>query len=243
MGLVASLRGNEAVFLPLVFLHVISALAGFGSIGFAGMYASRAAHWQELEEPVAARPGTESTGLSNPGPAKAVTGGPVAGDSGAGEPAPGELPGSVPSAIAPGPTAHASVLAGEHEIAGPDPELEELTRYFERPARFWKAILLVPVFGVLALWVQPHTNGLDQAWSLGALLIWVIATLVVVGLVAPSLKEMRPLLVLAADDARGGVADIARRARLARAGTLASRGAAICDVLFFVATALMIWRP
>ena len=38
LGLLGSLRG-EAVFLPLVFLHVVAALAGFGSIGFAGTYA------------------------------------------------------------------------------------------------------------------------------------------------------------------------------------------------------------
>jgi hypothetical protein len=41
----------------------------------------------------------------------------------------------------------------------------------------------------------------------------------------------------------GPAAEVARRARLARAGALASRGAVFCDILFFVALALMIWRP
>ena len=35
----------------------------------------------------------------------------------------------------------------------------------------------------------------------------------------------------------------AERIRFARAATLAARGAACCDVLFFVALALMIWQP
>jgi hypothetical protein len=35
----------------------------------------------------------------------------------------------------------------------------------------------------------------------------------------------------------------AQRARLSRYGHLASRGAAACDILFFVALALMIWKP
>lgn len=132
-----------------------------------------------------------------------------------------------------------------HAFVEEDPEVEELMRYFERPARFWKAVLAVPVLGLLALWVQPGGKGVNQLWSVTALLVWAVATVVVVGIVAPGLREMSTLLEVIR---KGGPefsspAGSAWRARLARAGALASRGAAACDVLFFCALALMIWRP
>jgi len=249
LGVLASLQGNDAVFLPLVFLHAISALAGFGSIGFAGTYASRAARLYDTYD-AGAPAGTPVEAQAGPG----VTGAPVtaaaetlseaasaAAPSAAAAPefAPGALPLASPE------TRAGAWAEGEAQGEGPartDPEVEELTRYFERPARFWKAVLLVPVFGLLALWAEPRTAGLDQVWVLAALLVWVCATLLVVGLVVPGLRQMSALL-RAPQPAAGTPAAISQRARMARAGSMASRGAAFCDVLFFVALALMIWRP
>ena len=238
--LLGSLRGNDAVFFPLVFLHAISALAGFGSVGFAGTYASRAAHlydggstWRPEVARAAAEPGQAgagATGASESGASEAGTSEVGASEAGLGEA--GTRTVGTPEA------------AGEVEApAGVDPEIEEVTRYFERPARFWKAILLVPVFGLLALWAEPRTGGLDQVWVLGALLIWVCACLLVMGLVVPGLKQMSELLHAPPATSANSAAEISQRARMARAGSLASRGAAFCDILFFVALALMIWRP
>ena len=39
------------------------------------------------------------------------------------------------------------------------------------------------------------------------------------------------------------VFDGAARARVARSGLVASRGAMVCDALFFMALAFMIWQP
>ncbi|MGH9105492.1 MAG: hypothetical protein ACRDZX_06575, partial [Acidimicrobiales bacterium] len=152
----ASGGGSDVAFVPLVFLHAISALAAFGSIGFAGTYASRAAHLQGFA---------------------------------AAAPPPGDP-------AAPGaPAGHAAASPSPAGSTGElDPEVEELLRYFQRPARFWKAILLVPVFGILALVVQPNGKGLDQVWTVAALLVWLLAVLVAAGVVVPALNQMKSML-------------------------------------------------
>jgi hypothetical protein len=296
--------GSDGAFYPLVFFHVISALVGFGSIGFAGVYASRAAQVARSEQ----RAGDAVLVLDEVPPASleaqpAKRAAPVAdlakgtdlpvGDAvrtpepARRSPAGGprhllrvEGQGAAPEATAPPgaadpASAHVGPLLGpSNEDRAVDPELEELARYFARPARFWKAVLVVPVFGALALWVEPGGGGLDQVWDITAMLVWAGAALVAAGLVVPSLRQVRSVL-LALGPAFGGPGnsvgaeapppaarevkashesernvtvplthyEAAVRAKLARYGRLASRGAATCDVLFFVALALMIWKP
>jgi hypothetical protein len=255
--------GSNAAFIPLVFLHAVSALVAFGSIGFAGTYASRAAHMAAFEGTLqrtsAGAPGQVGHAAAGPGSAAEVVAGP------------------------------ASTPAGPE--APVDPEVEELLRYFRRPARFWKVMLLVPVFGIFALLNQPNNKGLDQVWTIGALLIWLVAVIVAAGVVAPALRQLGEMLPKhfqwvpetspgpgggaaqvgqpgasasagttastgasasasttagtgsGADDRLQAVARAALRARLSRAGSMASRGAAVCDLLFFGALALMIWQP
>jgi hypothetical protein len=221
-------NGSDALFYPLLFLHIVSALAGFGSIGFAGTYASRAANLATVPD-----------GERHPFEA-----GPPAGDPrGAGR---GEEGRSLVAAAGvrqgSGPDPAGEDPAGKAETEGGivDPEVEEVVRYFRRPARFWKAVLAVPVFGVLALLAEPGGGGLDQVWDLTALLVWGGAAVVAAGVVAPSLRHMSTVLL---SPEPAWHASAAHRARLLRYGHLASRGAAACDVLFFVALALMIWRP
>jgi hypothetical protein len=273
----STLGGSYGAFYPLVFFHVISALVGFGSIGFAGVYASRAAqmtHPEGLlggaplvaEEALAGTPEAVPRHLAHaqvaaPAPETVAGAGPIEGAGGAG--------------VAPGKA---------DDDRGMGPELEELARYFARPARFWKAVLVVPVFGALALWAEPGGGGLDQVWDITAMLVWAAAAVVAGGLVAPSLREVRSaLLALGAGIGGSGppgrpqepqgpapvpcppapagaspasheaewaviqrpakLPEAAARAKLARYARLASRGAAACDVLFFVALALMIWKP
>jgi hypothetical protein len=131
-----------------------------------------------------------------------------------------------------------------HESVGVgDPEVEELVRYFERPARFWKVVLAVPVLGLLALVTDPDKQGLDRVWVIAAALVWISAVLIVTSVVAPSLNRMRSTLLAPEGPLGGFPVEGAERVRLARFGALASRGAALCDLLFFAALALMIWRP
>jgi len=75
------------------------------------------------------------------------------------------------------------------------------------------------------------------------LLVWLSATLIAGSLVVPALRQMRSMLFQADLPERPAPEREAERIRFARVATLAGRGAAVCDVLFFVALALMIWRP
>jgi hypothetical protein len=215
--LLASLSGGRAaLFYVLVLLHVVSALVGFGSIGFAGIYASRAylprpeglpSEEQLLPEGALAVPSEQGPAPPEQGPAPLASQGP----------------------------------AGT-EITEEESETEEILRYFERPARLWLALVAVPFFALGALAANPGLGGLDQAWVLGALLIWIAATLIAASLVVPALRHMSSMLSDRGTPGSGPGRE-AERIRFSRTATLAGRGAACCDVLFFAALALMIWRP
>jgi hypothetical protein len=232
--LVAALSGGRAaLFYSLVLLHAATALVGFGSIGFAGTYASRAylppephlppedADHCALEPGSARPPGTEVTG-------QAVTGQAVSGQAVSGQAVSGQA-------------VSGQAVTGR-AVTGQDAETEELLRYFERPARLWLALVAVPFLGFGALASDPSLGGLDQAWALAAILVWLAATLIAGSLVVPALRQMRSMLFQPADPDQPTRRE-AERVRFARTATLAGRGAACCDVLFFVALALMIWRP
>jgi len=341
--------GRNALFYSLVFLHALAALAGFGSIGFAGTYAANAylpddrpqgagsqpasapahlasapaqpanapAHLASAPaqtrdgtaepEPAALGPGevaTAETGPAETSPAEtspAETSPAVpdyetalikyqaalrefetsdqddhpsgdetsgdetsrdqpSGDQPSGDETPGTLrPASgtgddgtaglaeqVPSDVEEVVVAEVMVQAGpatSSELGERDGEAEELRRYFAHPARLWGFLVLVPFLGAGALAAQPNGKGLDQAWVFGALALWLAATLVAGSLVVPSLHQMQAVL-LKSDDAGGSPAARSSLAvRFARAGRIASRSAAFCDILFLVALALMIFRP
>ena len=233
--------GRDALFSTLVGLHVLAALVGFGSIAFAGNYGAKAARYgprrAESAPPMPAQAGLgEGVGVpaaSGAGGAEVamVTDQPApAGGAGTDDPA--QVVAVAGSTAAQG--------AGGAQV---DPDAEELFRYFAKPARLWWALLAVPWLGMGALAADPHGGGLWQAWSIGAFLTWLLACVVAGGLVVPALGQVRLQLSRAAPT--GGTVPIAgaQGLRVARAGTLASRGAAFCDVLFFCALALMIWRP
>jgi hypothetical protein len=210
--LLASVSGGRAVlFYALVLLHAVCALVGFGSIGFAGTYASRAYLPEDAEKP---GPSGQTPVPSEQGPAPP-------------EPPPASSEQSRPAGT---------------EVAEEDAEKEELLRYFEKPARLWLALVAVPFLGLGALASNPGLGGVDQAWVLGALLVWLSATLIAASLVVPALRQMRSML-FRLDKPEDQAGRDAERIRFARVATLAGRGAACCDVLFFIALALMIWRP
>ena len=210
--LAVSGAGSNALFYTLLVLHVAAALTGFGSIGFAGTYAGRAA---QLSAP---------DGGADPAP-----------------PSPSLGVGAGPVVAAPGPDAPPAMTN------------EELVRYFRRPARLWWALLAVPWLGFGTLAADPHGAGVGQAWTLAAFALWVGAALVAAAVVVPALGRVRATLVPATAGPRpvalGATAldatalGATARARAARSGRRASRGAAVCDVLFVLALALMIWQP
>ena len=226
--LVAALSGGRAaLFYSLVLLHAAAALVGFGSIGFAGTYASRAY----------LPPGDTGAGASRQGanrPARTA----VTGQAGTNQPVTGQPVSGQPVT---GQPVSGQALTGQ-AVNGQDAETEELLRYFERPARLWLALVAVPFLGLGALAADPSLGGLDQAWALGAVLVWLAATLIAGSLVVPALRQMRSML-FQPHSAEQPTRREAEQVRFARAATLAGRGAACCDVLFFVALALMIWRP
>lgn len=199
----ASGPGSNAAFYVLVALHVLSALTGFASVGFAGTYLARAAR-------------ALSPGEAGPGPAE------------------------------------------------PEDE-EELQRYFARPARLWWALLGVPVFGASALAVQPHGGGFDQLWALCALVVWLAAVALTARVILPGLHHIGRLFAEVYPPRTGEVAAAAvtgtgreaaaaqtaahlahkaeEASRASRAALAASRAAMVCDGLFVIALALMIWQP
>ncbi len=152
----------------------------------------------------------------------------------------------VPSDVEEVVVAEVMVQAGpatSSELGEPDGEAEELRRYFAHPARLWGLLVLVPFLGAGALAAQPNGKGLDQAWVFGALAVWLAATLVAGSLVVPSLHQMQAVLLKSDDAGASPAARSSLAVRFARAGRIASRSAAFCDILFLVALALMIFRP
>ena len=104
----------------------------------------------------------------------------------------------------------------------------------------------MPWLGLGALAAEPHGGGVAQAWDLGAFGLWAAAALVAALVVVPALGRVGAALVApGAGPPPAGPAglDGAARARVARSGLVASRGAMVCDALFFMALAFMIWQP
>jgi hypothetical protein len=220
----------QRLFYTLLVLHVAAALTGFASIGFAGTYAGRAAQF--------------GGAVDGPGPVTDLAG---------------------PASDLAGEAADGSFSAAPAGMT-----TEELVRYFRRPAGLWWALLAVPWLGLGALAAEPHGGGVAQAWDLAAFGLWLAAALVAALVVVPAVRRVGAALVppgagaalvppaagplttappttatLAIGPPATGLAglDSATRGRVAHSGLVASRAAAVCDVLFLMALALMIWQP
>jgi hypothetical protein len=309
--------GRNGLFYSLVFLHALAALAGFGSIGFAGTYAAgaylpddrppgvdlqpasgpgdpgRAADARPHGAPAQPADGTAQSEAGDPvqavvvpaesapavpdyetalrqyhaalrdfeasdpqdaasetaaegtaGPAEATTG-PAEGTTGPAEVAAAHIE-EVPNAIEEVVVAEVIVETAPAMTSGAveqDSEAEEMRRYFAHPARLWGCLILVPFLGAGALAAQPNGKGFDQPWVFGALAVWLAATLIAGSLVVPSLHQMQAVLLKSDDAGASPAARSSLAVRFARAGRIASRSAAFCDVLFVVALGLMIFRP
>jgi hypothetical protein len=303
--------GRNGLFYSLVFLHALAALAGFGSIGFAGTYAA-GAYLPDDRPPgvdlqpasALAEPGGAADARPDGAPAQPADGTaqPEAGDPIQAEVVPAESAPAVPDyetalrqyhaalrdfetsdpedaaseAAAAAGTGLAAAATGPGEAAAghieevpsaveevvvaeviivetapamtsgaveQDSEAEEMRRYFAHPARLWGCLILVPFLGAGALAAQPNGKGFDQPWVFGALAVWLTATLIAGSLVVPSLHQMQAVLLKSDDAGASPAARSSLAVRFARAGRIASRSAAFCDVLFVVALGLMIFRP
>ncbi|HUC15486.1 MAG TPA: hypothetical protein VMS00_13630 [Acidimicrobiales bacterium] len=247
--------GRNALFYSLVFLHALAAIAGFGSIGFAGTYAANAYLPDDrLQDET---PGTVdmATGRADEasGTVYEVSGTVYETATSHVEDVPGgveaeDVPGAAEEVV----VVEEAVVAEDVVQAGRptssasverDGETEELRRYFAHPARLWGLLLLVPFLGAGALAAQPNGKGFDQPWVFGALAVWLAATLVAGSLVVPSLHQMQVVLLRSDNPEASSAARSSLAVRFARAGRIASRSAAFCDILFLVALALMIFRP
>ena len=164
-------------------------------------------------EPGAGRP-TRTAATGQP-----VTGQPVTGQPATGQPVTGQ---PVTGQTVTGQPATGQAVTGQ-AVTGQDAETEELLRYFERPARLWLALVAVPFLGLGALAADPSLGGLDQAWALGAVLVWLAATLIAGSLVragaAPdafhALSAAQPGT---ADQARGGAGPLRPGGHAGRSG-------------------------
>jgi hypothetical protein len=289
--------GRDTLFYSLVFLHALAALAGFGSIGFAGTYAAGAYLPWDRPQDLASQPvdGTVQLEPSELAQAEVVPAesGPAVPDYETAllqyhaalrefetsdlEDEPSEPIGQVPGKVGEAELAPAQGAAGDAQeissrvvpdvveevvaaevvvqavpattseareaAAELDAEAEEMRRYFAHPARLWGCLILVPFLGAGALAAQPSGKGLDQPWVFGALAVWLAATLIAGSLVVPSLHQMQAVLLKSDNAGTSPAARSSLSVRFARAGRIASRSAAFCDVLFLVALGLMIFRP
>jgi hypothetical protein len=103
---------------------------------------------------------------------------------------------------------------------------EETTRYFG--SRGWPELLIlaVPVFGAVAIGFRPEGADFGAVWVTGGLVLWALASALLLGVVRPAEKRIR-----------GGGAG------LGSSGTRLMWAAVACDLLFVVALALMITQP
>jgi hypothetical protein len=125
--------------------------------------------------------------------------------------------------------------------AGPE-AIEEARRYFRSPGRIELLVLPVPFLGLAALLVQPHGRGPGQLWDLAASAIWLVAAVVLFGVVRPAERSIRAALRLGAATPASGEGDI----DLARLGESARRlgwAGLTTDMAFFLALVLMIFQP
>jgi hypothetical protein len=116
--------------------------------------------------------------------------------------------------------------------SGPD-AVDEARRYFRAPGRIEGLVLAVPFLGAAALAVQPHGRGVGQLWAGLALVVWLGAASVLIGVVRPA--EARLRVTLSAPDPDP--------AALAGAGRRLGWAGLVTDLAFLVGLMLMIFQP
>lgn len=116
--------------------------------------------------------------------------------------------------------------------SGPD-AVDEARRYFRAPGRIEGLVLAVPFLGAAALAVQPNGRGVGQLWAGLALVVWLVAASVLIGVVRPAEARLRVALNAPDPDP----------AALAGAGQRLGWAGVVTDVAFLVGLMLMIFQP
>jgi hypothetical protein len=114
----------------------------------------------------------------------------------------------------------------------------ELRRFFATDSRLEYLLVAGPVFGVAAMAVRPGGREFGQLWAVAGLVIWLVASGLLVGVVRPAEHQIRAT-TSAMGEAEAGGDDTA----LAPACRRLMWAAAASDVLFVVALLLMVTQP
>jgi uncharacterized membrane protein len=119
---------------------------------------------------------------------------------------------------------------------------EELRRYFRARGLPELLIVVVPIFGALAVAVGPSINSFSQAWIGIGLTLWVVATILLLGVVRPSEAVLRRTVAgEKAEDAEALSDGDALAAR--RAGIRLQWATGATDLIFLVALVVMVTKP
>lgn len=112
--------------------------------------------------------------------------------------------------------------------------LEEVRRYFARPPRAEAAVVTVGVLGIGAVLADPRGRGVGQLWTILALGLWLVASVLWGAVVRPAEAGLQR-----AAEQRS---ELAARA-LDRHGRRLARASAASSLIFAAALGLMIFQP
>ena len=142
-----------------------------------------------------------------------------------------------------GTVALSGVYGGNARRLEKESAAEELRRYFRAPGRLELVLLGVPVFGAAALALDPGGSGFGELWVDVGLGLWVVAAILLLGIVRPAEAVLRRALHAAevpGDPAGDGLIS---DKELPAAGRRLQWAAAGTDLIFLVALIVMIIKP
>jgi hypothetical protein len=124
-------------------------------------------------------------------------------------------------------------------------ELRDVRRYFGRSNRSGQALWMVPVTGGVALWLRHGINALGQAWVIASMICWAVSLVLAVSVIWPAERRIRPIVAgLDRMPEAPGIGQLPLLPpELAPMFRPISRAAAVCDLAFTVALAMMVLRP
>ena len=129
---------------------------------------------------------------------------------------------------------------GQH-LATPK-DLKDVRQFFGPPNRIGRALWAVPFAGGIALWLSHGGGALGQAWVILASVCWAVAMVVAVKVIWPAEGRIRALVPRLEETSFTETGHPAKEELAALCRPIV-RAAAVCDVVFLVALALMILKP
>ncbi|MGH9123249.1 MAG: hypothetical protein ACRDZ8_00760 [Acidimicrobiales bacterium] len=121
-------------------------------------------------------------------------------------------------------------------------EVHDVRQFFAPRNRIGRSLWFVPFAGAIALWLEHGAAALGQAWVGAAVACWAVAMVAAIWVVWPAEHRIRSVVV-ALDEAPDGEEAAGRRAALAALCRPVVHAAALCDVVFVIAVALMVLKP